>query len=272
MSSGGDQLCSTGSGTVRLVETPGAAPFQRLELTLVRELRKAGKVVFRSDEQRQELDLTKANRFTRTAAALVAGDRTCTFDESTVLTGQHGAASGVDLVCAPTPTGSPTSAAVPSAARGSAPAAAAAALTDYGDYSATNKAPNGLATPIRYGTTGKGTGCTVTTTANPQTAVNSAAAGAVICVAAGSYPTTTLTVSKAVTVRASGVVTLKNIVITGSNAVVDGFNVVGGTLGNPNYAIKFSGPATRSPTTWCAAGGSPTGSAASRARAAGPTS
>ena len=34
---------------------------------------------------------------------------------------------------------------------------------------------------------------------------------------------------------------LKNIVITGSNAVVDGFNVVGGTLGNPNYAIKFSG-------------------------------
>ena len=62
-----------------------------------------------------------------------------------------------------------------------------------------------------------------------------------ICVAAGSYPTTTLTVSKAVTVRANGVVTLKNIVITGSNAVVDGFNVVGGTLGNPNYAIKFSG-------------------------------
>ena len=29
--------------------------------------------------------------------------------------------------------------------------------------------------------------------------------------------------------------------ITGSNAIVDGFNVVGGTLGNPNYAIKFSG-------------------------------
>jgi hypothetical protein len=58
VSSGGDQLCSTGSGTVRLVETPGAASFQRLELTLVRELRQAGKVVFRSDEQHQELDLT----------------------------------------------------------------------------------------------------------------------------------------------------------------------------------------------------------------------
>jgi parallel beta-helix repeat protein len=240
VSSGGDQLCSTGSGTVRLVETPGAAPFQRLELTLVRELRKAGKVVFRSDEQRQELDLTKANSFTRTAAALVAGDRTCTFDESTVLTGNTVRRQVSNLVCAPTPTGSPTAAPIPNGARASAPAAAAG-LTDYGDYSATNKAPNGLATPIRYGTTGKGTGCTVTTTANPQTAVNSAAAGAVICVAAGSYPTTTLTVSKAVTVRASGVVTLRNIVITGSNAVVDGFNVVGGTLGNPNYAIKFSG-------------------------------
>jgi parallel beta-helix repeat protein len=37
------------------------------------------------------------------------------------------------------------------------------------------------------------------------------------------------------------VVKIKNMVITGSNAVVDGFNVVGGTLGNPNYAIKFSG-------------------------------
>jgi parallel beta-helix repeat protein len=239
VSSSGDQLCSTGSGTVRLVATPGAAPFQRLELTLVRELRQAGKVVFRSEEQRQELDLTKANSFTRTAAALVAGDRTCTFDESTVLTGNTVRRQVSNLVCAPTPTGSPTAAAVPSEAR--APAPAAAALPTYTDYSATNKAPNGLATPIRYGTTGQGTGCTVTTTANPQTAVNGAAAGAVICVAAGSYPTTTLTVNKAVTVRASGVVTLKNIVITGSNAVVDGFNVVGGTLGNPNYAIKFSG-------------------------------
>jgi parallel beta-helix repeat protein len=103
-----------------------------------------------------------------------------------------------------------------------------------------NKAPNGLASPIRYGTTGHGTGCTATTTKDPQAAVNAAAAGAVICVS-GSYPTTTLTVNKAVTVRASGVVTLKNVVVTGSNAVVDGFNVVGGTLGNPNYGIKFSG-------------------------------
>jgi hypothetical protein len=155
VSSGGDQLCSKGSGTVRLVETPGPAPIQQLELTLVRELRQAGKVVFRSDEQHQELDLTKANSFARTAAALVAGDRTCTFDESTVLAGNTVRRQVSNLVCAPTPTGSPTAAAVPSAARAAAPAAAAAALTDYGDYSATNKAPNGLATPIRYGTTAR---------------------------------------------------------------------------------------------------------------------
>jgi parallel beta-helix repeat protein len=245
VSAGGDQLCSTGSGTVQLVETPGAAPVQQLELTLVRELRQAGKVVFRSDEQRQELDLTRANGFVRKGAAIVAGDRTCTFDESTVLTGNTVRRQVTNLACAPTPAGSPTSAAVPSAARAAAPAAAAATLPTYDDYSAINKAPNGLTTPIRYGTTGKGSpttspGCTVTVSTNPQAAVNGAPAGAVVCVS-GSYPTTTLTVSKAVTVRASGVVTLKNIVITGSNAVVDGFNVVGGTLGNPNYAIKFSG-------------------------------
>ena len=157
VSSGGDQLCSTGSGTVRLVETPGAAPFQRLELTLVRELRKAGKVVFRSDEQRQELDLTKANSFTRTAAALVAGDRTCTFDESTVLTGNTVRRQVSNLVCAPTPTGSPTAAAVPSAARASAPAAAAAALTDYSDYSAVNTRAErpGHADPLRHGRQGQ---------------------------------------------------------------------------------------------------------------------
>ena len=44
--------------------------------------------------------------------------------------------------------------AVPGAARAAAPAAAAAALPAYPDYSAVNRAPNGLATPIRYGTTG----------------------------------------------------------------------------------------------------------------------
>ena len=118
------------------------------------------------------------------------------------------------------------------------------ALPTYSDYSAVDSAPNGLATPIRFGTVGQGNpktdDCTVTTT-NPQTAVNNAAAGAIICVKPGNYSTSTLTVNKAVTVRANGVVSLKNIVISGSNAVVDGFTVVGGTLGNPNYAVKFSG-------------------------------
>jgi parallel beta-helix repeat protein len=124
-------------------------------------------------------------------------------------------------------------------------AAKAAPLPTYSDYSAVNTAPDGPATPIRYGTVGKGNpktdDCTVTTATNPQTAVKNARAGAVICVKPGNYSTATLTVDKAVTVRANGVVSLKNIVVTGSNAVVDGFNVVGGTLGNPNYAIKFSG-------------------------------
>ena len=135
------------------------------------------------------------------------------------------------------------------AARAAAPSAAAAAapaaLPTYPDYSAVDTAPNGLTTPIRYGTVGQGNprtdDCTVTTTTNPQAAVTGAAAGAVVCVKPGDYSTSTLTVGKAVTVRANGVVKLKNIVITGSNAVVDGFNVVGGTLGAPNYAVKFSG-------------------------------
>ena len=253
MSSGGDQLCSTGSGTVRLVETPGAAPFQRLELTLVRELRKAGKVVFRSDEQRQELDLTKANSFTRTAAALVAGDRTCTFDESTVLTGNTVRRQVSNLVCAPTPAGSPTAAAVPSAACTSAPAAAAAALTDYSDYSAVNTAPNGLghADPLRNGRQGQPEvhDCTVTTTTNPQTAVKNARAGAVICVKPGNYSTATLTVDKAVTVRANGVVSLKNIVSPARTPSSTASTSSAARSGTPTTPSSSAAPATRSSTT-----------------------
>jgi parallel beta-helix repeat protein len=236
----GDQLCSSGKGTAQFVDAPGAGSSVRLELTLVRELRHNGAVVFRSDEQHQELDLTRksagtttTNDLVRTGAALIAGDRTCTFDETSAVVGTALRHQVSNLSCA-----APASTA-PSAA------AKAAALPTYSDYSAVDTAPNGLATPIRYGTVGQGNprtdDCTVTTTTNPQTAVNKAAAGAVVCVKPGDYSTATLTVGKAVTVRANGVVKLKNIVITGSNAVVDGFNVVGGTLGNPNYAIKFSG-------------------------------
>ena len=58
--------------------------------------------------------------------------------------------------------------------------AAPATLPTYSDYSAVNTAPNGVATPIRYGTTGKGNpttrDCTVTVSANPQASVDKAAA------------------------------------------------------------------------------------------------
>ena len=118
-------------------------------------------------------------------------------------------------------------------------------LTDFPDYSASNSAPNGVTPPIRYGTDGKGStqsaGCTTTAGSDFQSKIDSAAAGAVICVQPGDYSPSTLTVGKAVTVRANGVVKIKNIVITGLERRVDGFNVVGGTLGNPNYAVKFSG-------------------------------
>lgn len=130
-----------------------------------------------------------------------------------------------------------------------AAASTSAGLPTYADYSAVNTAPNGTGAPIRYGTVGQGNpataDCTVTTTAKPQAAVDAAPAGAVVCVRPGDYSGSTLTVGKAVTVRANGVVKVKNIVVTGSNAVVDGFQVVGGTLGSPNYAIKFSGTGHR---------------------------
>ena len=221
----GDQLCTTSTGTV----TP-ASP--RVGLTSVRELRRGGAVVYRGEEQHQDLDLTAAGDLARTGAAVTTPDRTCTFDERVAVAGAAVRRQVSNLACRSTATSG-------------AAAAPTAALPTYADYSAVNTAPNGQTTPIRYGTPGRGTprtdDCTVTTAGDPQAAVTKAAPGAVVCVKAGDYRTSTLTVGKAVTVRATGVVTVKNIVVTGSNAVVDGFNVVGGTLGNPNYAIKFSG-------------------------------
>ena len=125
-------------------------------------------------------------------------------------------------------------------------------LQSYADYSATNSAPNGVTSAIRYGTKGDGspqaTDCTITATSDFQTKINGAPVGAVVCVQApqgqtqGDYSTLTMTVTKGIAVRAKGVVKVKNIIIGGTApATVDGFNVVGGTLGNPNYAIKFSG-------------------------------
>ena len=135
---------------------------------------------------------------------------------------------------------------------GTAANAAPPPLTDYPDYSASNSAPNGVTPPIRYGTDGKGStqsaGCTTTAGSDFQSKIDSAAAGAVICVQPGDYSGSSMTVNKAVTVRAvrpsspnAVAAKVKNIVISGSDATVDGFNVVGGKLGSPNYAIKFSG-------------------------------
>ena len=68
-------------------------------MTLVRQLRHNGAVVYRGDEQHQELDLTRkaagsaTNELVRTGAAIVAGDRTCTFDESSAVAGTATAAA-----------------------------------------------------------------------------------------------------------------------------------------------------------------------------------
>ncbi|WP_040406270.1 right-handed parallel beta-helix repeat-containing protein [Amycolatopsis nigrescens] len=96
-----------------------------------------------------------------------------------------------------------------------------------------------------YGTDGKGNpktdDCTVFAESDPQQAVDDASDGDVICVKPGDHSDSTLTVDKPVTVRANGVVKLKNIVVTGTGAVIDGFNVVGDALDDPSTAIKFSG-------------------------------
>lgn len=97
----------------------------------------------------------------------------------------------------------------------------------------------------KYGTDGQGNpkteDCTVSTDSDPQEAVDSASAGDIICVKPGDYSDSTLTVDKAVTVRANGVVKLKNIDISGSDAKVDGFTVVGGELDDPSTGIEFTG-------------------------------
>ncbi|MGH8795239.1 MAG: hypothetical protein ACRDXX_21685 [Stackebrandtia sp.] len=99
--------------------------------------------------------------------------------------------------------------------------------------------------PPKYGTDGKGNpqtdDCTISTDSNPQPAVDDASDGDVVCVKPGDYSDSTLTVDKAVTVRANGVVKLKNIVVIGSDATVDGFTVVGDSLDDPSTGIKFSG-------------------------------
>jgi parallel beta-helix repeat protein len=267
----GYQLCSTDQGTVRLVPTPGVQPFTRLDLTFVRELRHNGAVAYRGEEQHLELDTKPgAQDVVRAGAVIVGGGVTCTYDDSSTVTGNTVHRQLSNLACTPDVNAAPTTTTTttaPAAGTGSASAGAAAKpakpspspspspspLPTYNDYSAVDTAPNGLTTPIRYGTDGMGstqTGSCTSAGADFQSKIDSAAAGAVICVQPGDYSGSTMTINKAITVRATHVgstdtpnatAKVKNIVITGSNATVDGFDVVGGTLGNPNYAIKFSG-------------------------------
>jgi parallel beta-helix repeat protein len=254
----GYQLCSSEKGTLQLVPTPGAPPFYRLSLTYVRELHHNGTVAYRGDEQHGDFDFTKtsagppANQFVRTGAVLVTPSVTCTYDDSSVVTGNALHRQLSNLACTPEATASPGASAPagPGAGAAAKPAPAPTPLPTYSDYSAVDNAPNGLTTHIRYGTDGMGsteTGSCTQAGTDFQTKINSAAAGAVICVQPGDYSKSTMTINKAITVRAvrtsspDATAKVKNIIITGSNATVDGFNVVGGTLGNPNYAIKFSG-------------------------------
>jgi hypothetical protein len=111
------------------------------------------------------------------------------------------------------------------------------ATTDPATYPGTEPA---------YGATGSGIAktadCTTTVPAGgtPQTAINNAAPGAVVCVSAADYSTATLTVNKAVTVRATGAVKIKNAIVAGG-ATFEGFTVVGRAAGNPSTGILFSG-------------------------------
>ncbi|WP_241562477.1 discoidin domain-containing protein [Streptomyces hoynatensis] len=98
---------------------------------------------------------------------------------------------------------------------------------------------------LPYGTDGSGNprtdDCTVRTGSDLQEAVDEAAEGDVVCVRPGDHSGTTLRVDKPITVRANGVVTVRNIVVSGRNATVDGFTVVGDSLDDPSTGISFSG-------------------------------
>jgi hypothetical protein len=104
-------------------------------------------------------------------------------------------------------------------------------------------APNG----ISYGTAGTGnpktSDCTTSVAAGGsiQNTINGAAAGAVICVKAADYSGASLTIDKAVTVRANGVVEIKSAVLVGGNATLDGFTIVGGAAGTPAAGVSAKG-------------------------------
>ncbi len=94
-------------------------------------------------------------------------------------------------------------------------------------------APDGRA--FRYGASGNGnpktSDCTVDVAAgqNLQAAVNAAAVGSVVCVKPANRSAESLTLNKKVNVRANGQVSIRNVVISGDGAILDGFSVVGGS-------------------------------------------
>src|SRR3954454_2706490 len=108
-------------------------------------------------------------------------------------------------------------------------------------------APNG----VSYGTNGAGNPKTsdCTTTVAPggsiQAAIDRAVAGAVLCVKAADYSGTSLTINKAVTVRANGAVEIKSAVLTGSKATLDGFTIVGGGAGAPAAGVNLTGASNK---------------------------
>lgn len=97
-----------------------------------------------------------------------------------------------------------------------------------------------------YGSDGSGStasgGCTTTvgSGSDVNTAIGAATAGDVVCVSASSRTGTTITLNKAITLRATGVVSIKNAAVS-AGGTLDGFTVVGGTAGNPATGISFTG-------------------------------
>ncbi len=110
--------------------------------------------------------------------------------------------------------------------------------------------PAPTATPgesgIVYGSTGNGNSqtadCSVSVASGQsiQNAINSAGNGAVVCVKAADYSGMAITLNKAITLRANGVVKVRNVTVSGG-ATLDGFTVVGGPLSSYQVGIEFSG-------------------------------
>jgi len=102
----GYQLCSSDKGEVQRFDTRGA-PLYRLSVTSSRELRRNGAVVYRSEEQHLDLDLTnkpgtpQAQEFLRAGAVLVTDTLTCTYDDRPVFTKNQLRRELSNLTCGP---------------------------------------------------------------------------------------------------------------------------------------------------------------------------